>query len=271
MVTEWTGPYIWGTDFCGVCCRVSALVSFVVTLWRCGFLLTNSVLCVQGTVSKSSFSGCQMRFHMYTSLLLRNVFRLPWLQNASCNQMKLNRKSRRSVVSHEWLLHKYLKQWWAISYTVALADVIRMLNSLFCVSGLATALKPEGETTSVLKLRHGTSFALRHESQFFFHRSVSIDLKMNKKEVGGKKLESKIEDNLEISVWLCGEKDSGAGMGNTCKRREVSVDMEVFWSFDLYGETPVVKTVLRCRDKHSSWSWVSSNKFLNHGLYPRGK
>lgn len=75
---------------------------------------------------------------------------------------------------------------------------------------------------------------------------------MSKKEVGGKKLESKIEDGLEISVWLCGEKDSGGGTGNTCRRREVSVDVEVFWGFDLYGETPVVKTVLRCRDKHSS-------------------
>lgn len=48
-----------------------------------------------------------------------------------------------------------------------------------------------------------------------------------KKKVGEKSCDQKCEDFLEIPVCICGEKDSGGGMGNTCKRRRVLVHMGV--------------------------------------------
>lgn len=66
---------------------------------------------------------------------------------------------------------------------------------------------------------------------------------MNKKKVGGKKSwNQKIEDFLEIPVWICGEEDLVGGMGSMCKRRGVSVYMEYCFFFPLAWRNPNSKT-----------------------------
>lgn len=65
-------------------------------------LFSKWLLCIQDFQSTRplknvDFSGSQIRCNVCTSLLLWNTFKLLWLQNTSCNQIKMNRKSQRSA------------------------------------------------------------------------------------------------------------------------------------------------------------------------------
>lgn len=131
-----------------------------------------------------------------------------------------------------------LNKLWAISYAVALANVIRMLNWLFPVSGLDIMLKCEEKKTS--EFRCSASFTLWHEWHFFFRRSVGKFLEKKKKawsKIWG------LFGNTCLDMWRR-KKDAGVGWGRMCKGRELSVDTELllvfgfFVFFSLWGSAP---------------------------------
>lgn len=108
-----------------------------------------------------------------------------------------------------------LNKLWAISYAVALANVIMMLNWLFSVS-----LKYEEKKTSETKVQCLISI----------EEWVTIFLsQICRKMLGGKK---SLKQNLK-PVWIGeeGKKIQGLGCGSMCKRQGLSVDKELLLIF----------------------------------------
>lgn len=122
---------------------------------------------------------------------------------------------------------------WAISYAVALANVIRILNWLFSVSGLAIMLKCKEKKTSETKV----------QCLIYSEAWVTIFLSQicRKTLRGKKKLEAKFGACLEIPVWVYeeGKKIQGMEWGSMCNRRVLSVDRKLLLTFfSLCGSTP---------------------------------